>query len=104
LAEASASDFLASSSASGDAASFWPAYVRQWTAWNHVRALSGIVAAAWLTLALSFAVWKFDPFYARFRSVDTHGPRWSSQRDLLKLGIDRCRRCSRSRRSHSWRY
>jgi MATE family multidrug resistance protein len=42
---------------------------------------------AWLTLALSLAVWRFDPFYARFRSEHTHGPRWSSQHELLKLGI-----------------
>jgi len=50
---------------------------------------AGVATAllAWLTLALSVAVWKFDPFYARFRSEHTHGPRWSSQRALLKLGI-----------------
>jgi MATE family multidrug resistance protein len=44
-------------------------------------------ALAWLTLALSLAVWRFDPFYARFRSEHMHGPRWSSQHELLKLGI-----------------
>ena len=34
--------------ASGAAASFWLEYVRQWTAWNHVRTVSGLVAAALL--------------------------------------------------------
>ena len=42
---------------------------------------------AWLMLALSFAVWRFDPFYARFRSADVHGPRWASLRAQLKLGV-----------------
>lgn len=42
---------------------------------------------AWLTLALSWGVWRFDSFYARFRSLATHAPRWPSQRELLKLGI-----------------
>jgi MATE family multidrug resistance protein len=42
---------------------------------------------AWLTLALSLGVWRLDPFYARFRSEHTHAPRWSSQRELLRLGI-----------------
>jgi MATE family multidrug resistance protein len=45
---------------------------------------------AWLTLALSFAVWRLDPYFARFRAhhpVRWRGPEWSSQRELLKLGI-----------------
>ncbi|MDH4114345.1 MAG: MATE family efflux transporter [Burkholderiaceae bacterium] len=42
---------------------------------------------AWLMLALSFAVWRLDPFYARFRSGDIHGPRWASLRAQLKLGV-----------------
>jgi len=41
------------SPASGDAASFWLKYVRQWTAWNHVRTASGLVAAALLLTAAS---------------------------------------------------
>lgn len=28
------------------AATFWPAYVREWTVWNHVRTLASVVAAA----------------------------------------------------------
>ncbi len=30
---------------SSDALLFWPRYVRQWTAWNHVRTVSGLLAA-----------------------------------------------------------
>lgn len=30
---------------------FWVRYLRQWTAWNHVRAISGLLAAALLTIA-----------------------------------------------------
>lgn len=50
---------------------------------------AGVATAllAWLTFALSIGIWRFDPFYARFRSELTHGPRWQSQRELLKLGI-----------------
>jgi len=33
-----------------DAIWFWSRYVRRWTAWNHVRALSSFVAAALLLL------------------------------------------------------
>jgi uncharacterized membrane protein len=35
-----------------DALVFWPTYVRQWTAWNHVRTVSGLLAAALLALAI----------------------------------------------------
>lgn len=34
------------------ALALWPAYLREWTAWNHVRALASLAAAALLTLAL----------------------------------------------------
>jgi uncharacterized membrane protein len=34
-----------------DALVFWPRYVRQWTAWNHLRAFSGFAAAALLLIA-----------------------------------------------------
>jgi uncharacterized membrane protein len=37
---------------SSDALEFWPAYVRQWTAWNHVRTVAGLLAAALLALAI----------------------------------------------------
>ncbi len=39
--------------ANGDAARFWLRYVRRWTAWNHVRAISGLVAAALFTIAIA---------------------------------------------------
>ena len=39
-------------SQNADAASNWNRYVKQWTAWNHVRAASAIAAAATLTIAL----------------------------------------------------
>ena len=38
--------------ASGDAVALWTNYARTWTAWNHIRALSGVVAAGLLTIAL----------------------------------------------------
>ena len=33
---------------SGDAVRLWMKYVRTWTAWNHVRTVSGLIAAALL--------------------------------------------------------
>ena len=42
---------------------------------------------AWLMLALNFAVWRLDPHYARMRSTRSHGPQWSRQFELLKLGV-----------------
>ena len=45
---------------------------------------------AWLTLALSFAVWRLDSYFARFRARSRwrwNGPEWTRQRELLKLGI-----------------
>ena len=50
---------------------------------------AGVATAllSWLMLAMSLAVWRFDPFYARFRSTAVHGPRWSSMREQLKLGV-----------------
>jgi uncharacterized membrane protein len=41
--------------ASGNVASFWVDYARQWTAWNHVRTISGIVAAALFLIAMSLS-------------------------------------------------
>ncbi|MGZ8253526.1 MAG: MATE family efflux transporter, partial [Burkholderiaceae bacterium] len=50
---------------------------------------AGVATAllSWLMLVMSLAVWRFDPFYARFRSTEVHGPRWTSIRDQLKLGL-----------------
>ena len=50
---------------------------------------AGVATAllSWLMLVMSFAVWRLDPFYARFRSTAVHGPRWVSLREQLKLGI-----------------
>ena len=50
---------------------------------------AGVATAllSWLMLAMSFAVWRFDPFYARFRSLKIHGPRWAALRQQLKLGV-----------------
>ena len=39
--------------ASADGARLWVDYVSRWTAWNHVRTLAALAAAALLTLALS---------------------------------------------------
>jgi uncharacterized membrane protein len=36
-----------------DAAAFWDKYVTRWTAWNHVRTIAALTAAALLTVALS---------------------------------------------------
>jgi uncharacterized membrane protein len=35
-----------------DAASYWNEYVRKWTAWNHVRTVAALAAAAALTVTL----------------------------------------------------
>jgi uncharacterized membrane protein len=43
----------AMSPASGNAASFWVDNARRWTAWNHVRTISGIVAATLFLIAIS---------------------------------------------------
>jgi uncharacterized membrane protein len=37
---------------SGAAAEYWHTYLRHWTAWNHLRALASLGAAAAFTLAL----------------------------------------------------
>lgn len=36
-----------------EAASYWPAYVREWTRWNHVRTLASAAASVIYVLALS---------------------------------------------------
>ena len=36
-----------------DAASYWHDYVARWTAWNHVRTVAALAAAATLTVALT---------------------------------------------------
>lgn len=41
----------------------------------------------WLTFALNWALWRFDPFYARFRPARAAGPIWSRLRELLALGL-----------------
>jgi uncharacterized membrane protein len=38
--------------ASANAASLWASYVTVWTAWNHVRSVAALAAAALLTIAL----------------------------------------------------
>ncbi len=61
--------------------------------WGPIDAMGGAGAGvatallAWLALALSLAVWRFDRYYARFRSTAIHGPRWTSLRELLRLGL-----------------
>ncbi len=39
--------------ASDEGASYWRTYLRQWTAWNHVRALLGTVASVLLVVSLA---------------------------------------------------
>jgi MATE family multidrug resistance protein len=43
----------------------------------------------WLTLFANWALWRFDPFYRRFRAAPggRRGPVWSRQRELLRLGV-----------------
>ncbi|MGH6610689.1 MAG: MATE family efflux transporter [Burkholderiaceae bacterium] len=50
---------------------------------------AGVATAvlAWLMLAMNIGVWRLDPSFARFRSETVHGPRWASQRELVKLGL-----------------
>ena len=38
--------------ASAEGARLWAGYVRIWTAWNHVRTVAAVAAAAALTVAL----------------------------------------------------
>lgn len=45
---------------------------------------------ACLTFALSLAIWRLDPFFARFRTQRAPRlrlPAWQSQKELIKLGI-----------------
>ncbi|MFI0541011.1 DUF1772 domain-containing protein [Streptomyces sp. WSLK1-3] len=37
----------------GEATAYWPAYVREWTMWNHVRAIASGAAALAYVLALT---------------------------------------------------
>jgi MATE family multidrug resistance protein len=61
--------------------------------WGPVEAMGGAGAGvstailAWFGFAMSGAIWRYDRFYDRFRSSELHGPRWTSVRELLKLGI-----------------
>ena len=61
--------------------------------WGPIDAMGGAGAGmatgilAWLSFGMSAAIWHFDRFYERFRSPTVHGPRWSRQRELLKLGL-----------------
>jgi multidrug resistance protein, MATE family len=61
--------------------------------WGPIDAMGGAGAGvatallAWLALALSLAVWRLDRYYERFRSTAIHGPRWTNQRELLRLGL-----------------
>lgn len=50
---------------------------------------AGVATAvlAWLMLAMNLAVWRFDSSFSRYRGNAVHGPRWSSQRELLVLGV-----------------
>lgn len=36
-----------------DSTSLWTSYVRSWTAWNHVRTVAALIAAAFFSIALS---------------------------------------------------
>jgi uncharacterized membrane protein len=36
-----------------EAAAYWPVYVREWSIWNHVRAVASIAAAAAAAIALA---------------------------------------------------
>jgi uncharacterized membrane protein len=42
----------AASPTSADGASLWSTYLTSWTAWNHVRTLSAVAAAAFFSIAL----------------------------------------------------
>ena len=45
-------DALAAGSASAEGAGLWDGDLRGWTAWNHVRSVAALAAAASLTIAL----------------------------------------------------
>jgi len=48
----------------------------------------GVASAvlAYMTFALSFAVWRFDPHFARYRGPASLRPNWQRLRELLRLG------------------
>lgn len=50
---------------------------------------AGVATAitAWVACGLSYAIWRYDSHYDRYRAQRLHGPRWSSQRELLRLGV-----------------
>ncbi|MEP6608643.1 MAG: MATE family efflux transporter [Burkholderiaceae bacterium] len=50
---------------------------------------AGVATAvlAWVMLALSLGVWRFDPFFRRFHGERILTPHWESQLKLLKLGV-----------------
>jgi multidrug resistance protein, MATE family len=43
----------------------------------------------WLMLIANWSLWRFDPFYRRFRASARarRGPQWRRQRELLRLGL-----------------
>ncbi len=61
--------------------------------WGPIEPMGGAGAGvssavlAWVAIALNLLIWNVDPFYRRFRATRWSGPRWSSQRELLKLGL-----------------
>jgi MATE family multidrug resistance protein len=50
---------------------------------------AGVATAvlAWLALGLNMLIWRFDPYYERFRATHWLRPKWSRQKELLKLGV-----------------
>jgi len=50
---------------------------------------AGVATAliAWFSFGAAALIWRWDTFYDRFRCPTLHGIRWSSQRELLRLGI-----------------
>ena len=50
---------------------------------------AGVATAilTWVALLMSIGIWRYDRYYERFRSDSIHGPRPSSLKELLKLGL-----------------
>jgi MATE family multidrug resistance protein len=48
----------------------------------------GVASAvlSYMTFALSFSVWRFDPHFARYRAPASLRPNWQRLRELLRLG------------------
>ena len=65
---------------SGDGARLWNDYVASWTAWNHVRTIAALAAAASLTIAVFTMDWS--------AAVDTSDPSRRQSNRTLSIRLE----------------